>query len=145
MLKFNPLSDKEIQEMNLTPEGEYQFRIMQAENVTSKAGNTMIKLAIMIWDHAGRERTVYDYLMAIDSMMYKVKHFCDAVGLKDKYESGAFDAKDCIGQMGFLKLIIQKDKNGVYPDKNAVSDYLIKEKYTPQKSDVEFKDDDIPF
>lgn len=161
MFTFPVMSDQEIQEMNLVGEGSYQFEVMGIQDtdangnaLKSQAGNLMIKLTLKFWDGNGRERLVYDYLVSMASMVYKIKHFCESVGLN--YDAGQFNPRECIGRGGVLQIIIQKgkkkpDSNEFYPDKNAVKDYIKSETHTEgqpnkkAKSDEPFHDDDIPF
>lgn len=121
-MRFTPKTEKEIQEENLWPTGEYAFEILEAENAVSKSGNDMIKLKVAIYNDDGNRRVAIDYLM--EAISYKLRHACEACGLLEKYETGFLEAGDFIGKTGFLRLGVQKDKNGQYPDKNAVNDYL---------------------
>jgi Protein of unknown function (DUF669) len=122
-MKFTPKSDKEIAEERLLPEGEYGFEISQGVEKTSKAGNEMIELTVRVFKDDGSFLLVTDYLM--ESMMYKVSHAAKACGLEDKYNMGKLTGDDFVGKTGQLKLGIQKDKNGQYPDKNVVKDYIV--------------------
>lgn len=154
-MKFTPKTEKELYEDKVYPEGQYAFQIISAWDKQSKAGNDMIELKIQVYNNEGKFILVNDYLM--ESMMFKLLHACEACGLQDKYESGELVADDFIDKTGFLKLNIQKDKTGQYPDRNGVKDYVvkvdevgaIKEKmaavkamYEPAKDDMA---DDIPF
>lgn len=141
-MQFTPKSEEELQALNLLEPGEYDFEIIKAEDRRSKSGNEMIALTIKVWDHAGKERTVFDWLLDSELSHYKIKHFCFSVGLEDKYELGLLESNDCWGRKGILKLGIQKDKTKQYPDKNVVNDYIVDKE---SKSSEEFKDDDIPF
>ncbi len=138
-LSFQPLDEKDI--LNLLPPGEYDFRVKAAEDTISKSsGNPMIKLAIAI-QSTDSERVIFDYLMS--ALMYKVKHFCDATGLEDKYQAGTFSAADCINRKGRLKLKI--DESEGYAPKNAVQDY-VKPKIALQAVGVDpHLNDSIPF
>ena len=150
-MRFQPKTDEEIQSMSLIPEGRYQFQVSDATNEISKtSGNEMIKLKLIVWDQEAHERIVFDYLL--ESMAHKLKHFCQAVGLIDDYESGILDNMKCIGKSGTLDLIIQKGKinpsGGVYPDKNVVKDYVVVDK-VPEDAKTMKADptvnDDLPF
>jgi hypothetical protein len=137
-LSFQPMSEEEV--LNLLKPGIYKFEVRGAEDAVSKKGNPMIKLSLVTWDEKGRERYVTDYLMA--AMMYKIKHFCDATGLDDKYLSGSFNAQDCIGKTGQFKLRIEESDG--YAPKNSVQDYIKALKVV--KEEVPFDDsEDLPF
>ncbi len=147
-MTFKPKTEKEIAESQLLPDGEYDFEVLEAEDTTSKtSGAPMIKavLGIYVGDRIGRRVT--DYWLA--SMEAKLRHFCDCVGLLAEYEAGSLSADMCKGRSGRVKLNVQKDKAGQYPDKNGVRDYCLRaakplatEPTSAKKSD---KPDDLPF
>lgn len=60
---FIPMTDEEIDAMNLVPEGQYDFSVLKSVRKTSKAGNPMAELTIQYWDIEGKEHTVFDYLV----------------------------------------------------------------------------------
>lgn len=122
-MKFTPKSEKELAEERLFPEGEYGFEISGAEDKLSKADNEMIVLTVRVFKEDGKFNLVTDYLM--EAMMYKILHACQACGLEDAYNKGQLNSQDFIGKTGTLKIKIQKDKNGVYADKNVIADYVV--------------------
>lgn len=137
---FKPQTEEEV--LNLFKEGIYNFKVKAAEDKISQAGNPMIKLTLMVWDNAGNERYVVDYLM--EKLMYKVKHFCDAVGLEKKYAAGAFEASDCINKTAQCKLRIE-ESDGYLPQ-NRVQDYLKGEEKAKKEEEPVFDNDaDLPF
>ena len=121
-MKYTPKTEKEIAEENLWPAGEYDFEVTAGEDTQSEAGNDMIKLTVQIFNNEGRSRLVDDYLL--ESIAYKLRHACDACGLIETYETGELSGADFIQKTGRLKLGIQKDKTGAYPDKNVINDYI---------------------
>lgn len=145
MFSFRPITetDQELEQMRfkLLEKGVYDFVVENATYATSQAGNSMIKLSLKVWDHLGTDHLIFDYLMDIDSMRYKLKHFCEVVGLEDKLTSGSLKDTDCIGKGGKVSIVIQKSKNPQYGDKNSVSDYVKNDK---AKNDEPFFDDDLP-
>lgn len=122
-MRFTAKTDKEIAEEKLIPEGEYSFEISGAVDKQSKAGNDMIELTVRVYKPDGNFFLLSDYLM--EAMLYKVSHCAQACGLHDRYMSGELAADEFIGKTGTLKIGIQKDKNGQYPDKNVVKDYVV--------------------
>lgn len=147
-MNFKPKSDDELNTFDLFPTGEYDFDVIKAIDDTSKAGNDMIKLELDVYATNGKRTRVFDYLL--ESLSYKLKHFCEATGLAKEYESGDLSAEMCKNRAGRCVLGIQKDKSGEYPDKNFVKDYCKQTSThpTPQDgmpdfSDVEEKD--IPY
>jgi hypothetical protein len=144
---FQPKSEEEV--LNLLKPSTYDFLIKQAENAVSKKGNSMIKLTVVVYDEQARERYITDYLM--EAMLYKVKHFCDATGLEEKYQQGKFDAMDCINRTGKCKVRIEESDG--YAPKNSIQDYLKSEKnnapvnrpHLAQVAKDPVFDNDVPF
>jgi hypothetical protein len=142
-VKFSPKSEKEIAEANLVTPGTYDFEVVSASDDLSKSGNEMIKLKLRIFTDDG-ERTVFDYLL--EAIPHKFRHFFDAIGMIDKYDSGEVSAIDCAGVAGKVKIGIQKDKSGTYADRNTVLDYIVGEpSVASTREALSFEDDDIRF
>jgi hypothetical protein len=157
---FPSMSEEEIQALNMVEDGIYDFQVVKATQKVSKSGNQMIELQLVIWDKDGKEHIVFDYLVSIVSMVYKIKHFCDTVGLDDEYKAGNFDVMQCEGKRGKAHIIVQAGQpnpnGGMYADKNAVRDYVLDDKgsvkvdlsgkKSPEpKDENSLVDDDIPF
>lgn len=123
-MRFQPKTENEIAAAGLFPAGEYNFEITDASEETSKAGNDMLKLVATVYNGAGQQTLVFDYLVDTERTAYKIRHFAAAVGLLPAYERGQLTAPDCVGRAGRCKLAIVKDKNGQYPDRNGIADYL---------------------
>jgi hypothetical protein len=156
---FEPMSEEQIKSLNFMEEGEYSFEVTKATQKTSKSGNPMIELQLKVWEKQnGGVKIIFDYLVSTKNMLYKIKHFCDSVGLEKEYLAGSFEAEDCIGRMGFAYIILQKGQpkegGGYYTDKNAVQDYVANKSkgHTEPLLDAKERsehadlfDDDIPF
>ena len=148
-MRFNPRSEQELAQMGLLPEGEYDYSVIEAKDSLSKAsGKEMVEMKIAVWDKEGREHVMFDYL--IESMGHKLRHFCEANNLLDKYTAGEIHANDCRGKQGKVFIIIQKGKpnpnGGYYPDRNSVKDYAIHETLgQPVKVADNYLNDEIPF
>lgn len=121
-MHFAPKSEEEVAAANLFPAGTYDFEVQNAEDAVSKAGNEMIKLTLRVFAPDGSATTVFDYLL--ESAAYKLRHASSACGLISQYEKGSLAAEDFVGKQGRVKIRIQKDVSGQYPDKNSVSDYV---------------------
>lgn len=152
MIIDKPLTKEQIKTGDLIPAGIYTFEVMEAIDGVSKAGNDQIKLKLRIFMPDGRERVLFDYLTP--KMEFKIAQFCDMAGIYDKYAAGEFYADDCWGKSGECKIVIQKDKDGNYPDKSAVSSYILSDKALAAKQErkiaevkqgAEFEDSEIPF
>lgn len=121
-LNFTPKTEEELNKSVLLQKGEYDFEVMKAEEALSKSGNDMIKLTLKVYGPNGETAHVYDYLLV--AMEFKLKHFCDSVGLVAEYESGQLTADMCGGRAGRCKLAVETDASGKYDDKNVVKDYV---------------------
>lgn len=156
---YQPLTEQEaMKERNsflLLDDGIYEFTVAKATAKESKSGNPMIELALTVWDNLGKEHFVYDYLVGTNNMVWKVRHFCDSIGLTKEFEDGKFNeilaqGKSGKAQIGFQKGK-QKEDGTTYRDKNIVEDYISKDGTsieTPVKKESKSTtliDDDIPF
>jgi hypothetical protein len=120
-MNFNPVAG-ERKAQRLFPKGDYEFLILEAEEKQSAAGNLMIALSIEVSDARGNKTTVKDYLVA--KRAAKIRRAAYACGLGDRFNTGSMRDSDFIERRGRLRLGIEKDKTGEYPDKNIVVDYL---------------------
>lgn len=100
MPKFNPNNYQD----STIADGDYPFVVISAENRVSKNGNEMIAIEMEFTVADSRTITVYDYLTFTDAALFKIKQFCDAVGLADKWAAGELNADDCIGLEGSARL-----------------------------------------
>ena len=106
------------------PAGDYDFEVHDASEELSKAsGREQIKLTLYVFNEDGNKRTVFDYLGSDEKSAWKVRHFCEAIGLLDDYESGELDVRDIEGKTGRCKLRV-KSAQGNFPAGNQVGDYL---------------------
>ena len=148
-MRVNPKSEEEIARAGLLPAGEYGFEIVEAEDKVSKAGNEMVELKVKLFGPDG-DATVFDYLIDGGRSAFKVRHFAESTGMIGQYERGDMPAHLMVGKTGRCKVAITKDKNGQYPDKNGIADYIkatgapvqSRRPASPPKQDL---DDDIPF
>lgn len=154
---FTPLSDEEIDAINLIDPGIYNFSVVKSTRKLSKSGNHMAELQLSIWDMAGKTHLIFDYLVFsnVPLNIRKVKHFCDAVGLQEDYKKGQLP-EELNNFCGKAEVGIQEAQRnpsgGMYSKKNVVVDYVsaTEEKSTnisvgKQKDSTEFIDDELPF
>ena len=133
----------------LLAEGEGNFEVLEAEELLSKKNNEMIKLSLQVWDSDGNKSNLFDYLIALDSMNWKTKHFCESVGKADWYSASNPDinAVKLVGLTG--KCVIKTEKAKVvngkeYDARSKIDDYIkAGESLTSPVSDE--LDDDLPF
>lgn len=154
MFSFNPLSDAEInslQNRDLLPDGVYPFVVETIDTQNSKSGNLMLKVRIGVFKDMNDKRSIIDYLVPTDQMMFKLKHFCESIGLIKEYENGSFVISSCINRTGKVRIGVQKgsakiDGTGFYPDKNSVKDYVKAEEKVVKNPVVDSTlNDDIAF
>jgi len=147
-MRFTPKTEKEIREAGLLTPGVYDFEVISAEDCVSQAGNEQIKLKLRVFGPTS-ERLVWDYLStASDAMEAKFRHFCEAAGLLDQYNTGEVSAITLAAVSGRAKIGISKDKNGTYPDRNDVKDYVRNDTPTTEattEANTSFDADNIPF
>lgn len=126
-MKVSPKTEKELNEMNLIPIGDYPFEVLDAQDKKSKKGSDMIELQLAIFVGDSR-RLLTDFLL--DAMPGKLFHFCQYTGLADKYAKGELTAEDCLGKSGYLTVKTSKGKkkdgpgDEYWPDRSSVDDYI---------------------
>ncbi len=140
-MDFTPLSDKELKELNLYPEGRYRFRVLRTEQKRSQAGSEYFNLRMNI-NINGKDRTLFDMLFFEGKMLFKTKHFCEITGMADKYEKGKLMPFECDGKEGWLELG-QRVNSKTGELQNNVKDYVADEVDAPQPAD-DFLNDDVP-
>jgi hypothetical protein len=128
-MKLTPKTEDQLSQERLCPEGIYPFEVLRAvEGKSKSSGADMITLKLRVFVGAEDTYLIDDYLL--DSVAYKLFHFCSYTGLGPKYETGTLSASDCEGKTGQLKMGIQKGKNKddgsgeKWPDRNTVKDYV---------------------
>lgn len=126
---FDPMTEDEINSLDLLENGIYDFEVIKSERKTSKSGNPMAEINLKIWDKEGRVHFIYDYLVFTKQKlpMRKISHFCKAVGLEKEYSEGKVP-ESLNGLSGKVELGMQeakpKPEGGMYPAKNSVIDYV---------------------
>lgn len=115
------MTEDELARALLLEPGVYPFEVIAASEDISKAGNEMIKIKMNVFGPDDQQVHVYDYLM--EKLQYKLRHFCEATGLLEKYEAGTLSELDCEGKAGFVKIKVDP-ANGSYSAKNSVQDYV---------------------
>jgi hypothetical protein len=133
---------------NILEDGVYNFEVKTAKQRVSKSGNQMIALTLTVYSDSDASRhTIFDNLLATPRWRWKIRKFCDSVGLIKEYESKTFDETLCEGMSGKCR-IGTTIFNG--KQQNSVEDYLgsnaeVTQKSKPLTNDEPFEDDEIPF
>jgi len=149
MFTYTPVS--EIEALDLMPKGEYQAIVRSCESTTSSKGNPQLTVVLLVYDSKGKEKIVTDYLSEFH-FQFKLRHYLVSLFGEEAYTKGVNPLKS-EGMGLIVKIYIQEDKNGKYPPKNAVADYLPLEEKTFEQAikkaidgsiDPNFNDD-VPF
>ena len=120
-MRFSPMSEDELARASLLEPGVYPFEVISASEELSKAGNEMIRVKLNVFGPNDQQAHIFDYLM--EKLQYKLRHFCEATGLLQKYEAGTLSEVDCESKSGYVKIKIDP-ANGSYSAKNSVQDYV---------------------
>lgn len=106
------IDDKEIKTFKPKKEilpGVYEFVITKAQESISKSGNSMIVLELELYQHqTPLHTTIKDYLVNTPKAFYRIKNFCESVGLKAQYERKELTEKDCIGKKGQIEVALEQ-------------------------------------
>lgn len=113
------------QEFHVKP-GEYKFRVVDAKEEQSKAGNPQIKLKLKILLPGGKEaHSVFDYLVFTPSSVWKVDAFLKATDQHPgEGQQVDVEAANCIGLEGRFRLSEETFKG---KPQNKVESYLFDE------------------
>jgi len=140
--------EKEVKESNLIPknticdfevlqEVNFGTRSVKTEDAISSSKNPMLVLVLKVYYGENQFQTIIDYITTTHPKMeFKARHCAAALGLDLK----DFTAENCVGKSGKCKIGIQRDKNGDYPDRNNIADYVAKGVMSTAEVD-----DSIPF
>jgi hypothetical protein len=127
----------------LIPEGQYKFRVKDAREKRSSAGNDMLNLKLIL-NINGREVSYWDSLILLPKMFWKIEHFCETTGLQEALANGRLMAGDCIDKEGWIDIVQKVDgQTGVLD--NQTRDYVMAPVETEAKNDdfIPF-DEDVP-
>lgn len=148
-MRITPKSPEQIAAEGLCPEGWWEASVEHAEETTSKNGNDMMKLRLLVYTSSG-ERTMFDYLL--DAMAHKLRAFCEAAELLTRYEAGSLTDRDCVGKVVMVEVEHKTQSKGEYAGRVQAQvcnyrsmDRAAKPARTSAKLGDPIKDDDIPF
>lgn len=131
LMKLN-LNSTEEQEKLL--QGTYEFIVIHAEAMQSKAGNDMTKIGIKI-----NNSFVSDYLLPAGKMGYKTKSFFNSIGKPELCNKEYLEDSDILKSKGICEIEI----NGEYP---KVKKYIETNTKTEKPNDNgALLNDEIPF
>lgn len=150
-MKFEPKTNEQLQREEqearnrfLWPAQECDFEILEAEDYTSSAGKQSIKCNIKVFNEQGQDQRIYVYLTP--NYMRLFKSACDACGLTEQYEAGEIEADMFEGKSGRCKIKIDKSKDPLYADRNAIDIFVGSGPASnPRRAKADDLDDSIPF
>lgn len=138
-LKFTPQTDEEI--YNLLPDGEYDGVVVKSEFHVGQTGKHSIKLTISTYNKNGLEKLLFCYLTP--NFQKILKHFCRHTDNMDKFDSGSLLPESCDNKNVRMKVIVKDDPK--FGSKNEISDFIALSAKSPEKNDVPFFNDEVPF
>lgn len=153
-MQFKPKTDDELYPKY--KEGDAQFEVISAKDGSTQGGVPYLELNLKFYDADGRQGFVHDWLYGTDKSIWKLKGFCDSVGLDVEYMTGDITPQMCSRKTGICVLSYRKNKE-TGKDELSIARY-VKEKQEANKADTvkqqsssqtasmdKFEDDDIPF
>lgn len=127
-LDWDSALTEDSKEFTLLPDGEYDFHVEKFERAMSKSGNKMAKLTLVVTDGKNKV-TVFDNIVLISSMVWKISSFFGALGMKKRGETVNMNWNEIYGKIGRCNLkLVEYDKNdGSKGQRNEIEGYIYKE------------------
>jgi hypothetical protein len=124
-MRFIPKTEEEVK--RTFEKGDYRFKVIYAEEKNAKNGSPMIHIKMNVFHNVipGKTTIVDSYLTSNPNFEFLIRHFAYSIGLGECYESGALEAHHCQDREGIVRLGIETDTSGKYPDKNRVFDFIV--------------------
>lgn len=145
-MQFQSLShEQSLSQRSPLADGRYEFSVVSGKETESKNGDPMFELQLAIYKSSGGEITKKVWLLPTHPKMgWLFRHFCNSIGILDKYEAGFVELEDILNapKNGILS-ISNKEKDGRI--ECNVTDYLVASGDGKKDVSPEFKDDDVPF
>lgn len=147
--------------------GRYRAEVFFCKEKTSAKGASMLSVGLGLDMGSLPNVKIFDNLVSHSSMLWKIKHFCEAIGCPEAASIGRLDAEDALGKWVEIEVGIEDErdngKGGKWPKRNVVTNYFTKNPYlgnkdfnkqvdnndfNAQEAPVDegaFNNDDIPF
>lgn len=122
-MRVNPQSPQQLAASAPFKNGIYEAEAIYARDDVSKAGRDMITIDWQIKNGRGVIATIRDYITE-NTPAAKLRHLCEAAGCLEQYESGELHASLFLGKRARCRVVLVRDRNGMYQDRNAIADYL---------------------
>ena len=145
-LSYRVWSQEEDDLRGTIEKGIYQFIVRAVEKKLTKKGTyEMLVVDLIIIDNNGQKRGIKDWIVLMDEMGWKLRHFAIACGMLEAYNNESILPGDFLNKDGAVEIGINelKDENGEKTGKkgNFVIDYIAPVEVVKDQ----FKDDDIKF
>ncbi len=148
-LRYTRMTEEQDQMRNLLPKGEYPFCVKAiTEKKTKNGAHDMLEVELGVLSDEGREITLKDWIVLMDEMGWKLRHFAATCGILDRYDDEILEARDFLGKNGVVKIVIgDYEKDGEVRKTNRVGDYVKPLQGNPAQKPVTLDgvDGDIPF
>lgn len=146
-LSYPKISEEQDLMRGLLDKGDYPFQVLKIEKKrTSTNRYDMLVVELMI-QLDNRSVVVKDWIVLMEEMAWKFRHFASTCGLLDKYENDTLDVPDFKNKTGIVKIGTRtyQDKQGEDRLANSVQDYV--KSVTPKVviPQDDFESDAIPF
>lgn len=127
---------------NVLPEGEYFFKIMNANEFTAKTGRHMLKINLLAWKDNDTKSNL-DYVFPLENFGF-LRNVAKAIGELERYENQQLECKHLKDKTGKCEIGIKE--NALYESENIVKKMLPKDKEeVPSVPVPDNFDDSIPF
>lgn len=156
-IDFEPMTEQEIKESNLLPEGRYRADVFDAfdkdsngQFLMTQKGTRKFDTILNVYTEEGGIRRINCALTP--AFMKLFKHFFDATRQEEAFNSKRINIDNVRGKKDFIvdvkKRTYKSDKSGEMVTVNNINDFLRLEEFGMQQSDKKdetFFNDDIPF
>ena len=146
-VSYSYVDPKEFNAFQVIEPGEGVFKVVKAEEKTSRAGNDMMVVTFRLTDARGQSTLANEYLISSNdptqnkSTATKVYNLLCGIGKPSLYGK-PLDTNDIVGCTGQCIIKTQKSDDPQYADKSVISKYIA-QVHTPQP--IDNFSDDIPF
>ena len=117
-LDHQPLTEE--QALGLLEKGDYEAWVRIVEIKTAQSGVKYFVFTMDVYDKNGNPHTIIDWM----TLPYKIKHFYEATGMEDKYQSYKLNPADCVGKNVGVRIGIQKASEKNPRTRNQIYDYI---------------------
>jgi len=119
----------ENKEFIKVPAGEYKFRVKNAVNAVSKAGNETIELQLEVVEGEFKGGIVFDILTFTEKASWRIDTFLKSAGAApDENElEMELDAEDCNGAIVYGRVVVEPATDK-YKEKSKIAAYIAQPK-----------------